>query len=125
MFKKRFLTLAIIGVAILFVSAGIYAKSAPDVIPLQDPAYKEHKKGVVQFHHKKHWNDYAKEFPDLYPNHCGECHGTPRGRHFICAGGARIHLAKRSQEHRHGCRQNVALLDRARHLSADAQCNGG
>jgi hypothetical protein len=80
MLKKRLLTLAIIGVAVLFVSAGIYAKSAPDVIPLQDPAYKEHKKGVVQFEHKKHWNDYAKEYSDLYPNQCGECHHDDKGK---------------------------------------------
>ena len=74
MFKKRFLTTVIIGVAVLFVSAGIYAKSAPDVIPLQDPAYKKHKKGVVKFEHKKHWDDYTKAYPDLYPSQCGECH---------------------------------------------------
>ena len=46
MTKKHLITTVIIGVAILFVSAGIYAKSVPDVIPLQDPAYKKHKKGV-------------------------------------------------------------------------------
>jgi len=74
MTKKRFITTAIIAVAILFVSAAIYAKSAPDVIKLQDPAYEEHKKGVVEFHHKKHGTEYAKQYPDLYPNKCGECH---------------------------------------------------
>ena len=74
MIKKRFLTTVIIGVAILFVSAGIYAKSAPDVIPLQDPAYKKHKKGVVKFEHKKHWDEYSKNYPEFYPSQCGECH---------------------------------------------------
>jgi hypothetical protein len=74
MIKKHFLTTVIIGVAVLFVSAGIYAKSTPDVIPLQDPAYKKHKKGVVKFEHKKHWGEYSKAYPDLYPNQCGECH---------------------------------------------------
>lgn len=74
MTKKRFMTTVIIAVAILFVSAGIYAKSAPDVISLQDPAYEEHKKGVVEFHHKKHGDEYAKQYPELYPNKCGECH---------------------------------------------------
>ena len=59
MIKKHLITLVIIGVAILFLSAAIYAKSAPDVIPLQDPAYEEHKKGVVEFEHKKHWDDYC------------------------------------------------------------------
>ncbi len=74
MIKKRSLTMVIIGVAVLFVSAGIYAKSTPDVIPLQDPAYKKHKKGVVQFEHKKHWDEYSKNYPEFYPSQCGECH---------------------------------------------------
>jgi len=74
MIKKRLMTIVIIGVAILFVSAGIYAKSAPDVIPLQDPAYEKHKKGVVKFEHQKHWDDYSKKYPDFYPSQCGECH---------------------------------------------------
>jgi hypothetical protein len=74
MIKRRFITTVIIGVAVLFVSAGIYAKSTPDVIPLQDPAYKKHKKGVVKFEHKKHWDDYSKQYPEFYPSQCGECH---------------------------------------------------
>ena len=80
MIKKRFITTVIIGVAILFLSAGIYAKSASDVIPLQDPAYAKHKKGVVKFEHKKHWDDYAKEYPEFYKNGCGECHHDKDGK---------------------------------------------
>jgi len=80
MIKKHLITTVITGVAILFVSAAIYAKSAPDVIPLQDPAYETHKKGVVQFEHKKHWNDYAKAYPELYPSQCGECHHDKDGK---------------------------------------------
>jgi hypothetical protein len=64
----------VVALATLFIAAGIYAKAVPDVIPLQDPAYKKHKKGVVQFEHKKHWDDYAKEYPEFYKNKCGECH---------------------------------------------------
>jgi len=64
----------VVALATLFIAAGIYAKAVPDVIPLADPAYKKHKKGVVQFEHKKHWNDYAKEYPEFYKNGCGECH---------------------------------------------------
>jgi len=74
MSKRRLITTVSIGVAILFASVGIYAAAVPDVIPLQDPAYKKHKKGVVQFEHKKHWNDYSQQHPDLYPSQCGECH---------------------------------------------------
>jgi len=80
MIKKHLITTVIIGVAILFVSAAIYAKSTPAVIPLQDPAYETHKKGVVQFEHKKHWDDYSKEYPEFYPSKCGECHHDKDGK---------------------------------------------
>jgi hypothetical protein len=72
---KKYLRVAVIvALATLFIAAGIYAKAVPDVIPLQDPAYEKHKKGVVQFEHKKHWDDYAKDYPEFYKNSCGECH---------------------------------------------------
>jgi mono/diheme cytochrome c family protein len=80
MIKKHLITTLIIGVAVLFVGAAIYAKSAPDVIPLQDPAYETHKKGVVQFEHKKHWADYSKQYPEFYPSQCGECHHDKDGK---------------------------------------------
>ena len=73
--RKKYLRISVVvALATLFIAAGIYAKAAPDVIPLADPAYKEHKKGVVQFEHKKHWHDYSKDYPELYKNGCGECH---------------------------------------------------
>ena len=73
--NRKFLKIsAIVGIAILFVVAGIYAKSVPDMIKLEDPAYKEHKKGVVEFSHGKHQTDYAQQYPELYKNGCGECH---------------------------------------------------
>jgi hypothetical protein len=74
MIKKHFITTAIIGVAILFVSAGIYAKAVPELIDLNDPAYKKHKKGIVKLSHQKHQIEYAKEYPEFYNNSCGECH---------------------------------------------------
>jgi hypothetical protein len=80
MIKKHLITTVIIGAAILFVSAAIYAKPAPDMIKLQDPAYKEHKKGVVDFTHKKHQNDYAEQYPEYYKNGCGECHHDDKGK---------------------------------------------
>jgi len=73
--RKKYRRVAVVvTLATLFIAAGIYAKAVPDVIPLQDPAYKKHKKGVVKFEHKKHWDDYAKEYPEFYKNGCGECH---------------------------------------------------
>jgi hypothetical protein len=72
--NKKLLVLVVVGCAALFVTAGIYAKTVPDVIKLQDPAYKEHKKGVVDFEHGKHQKDYAQKYPEFYKNGCGECH---------------------------------------------------
>ncbi len=80
MTRKHLITVLILGVAILFVSAGIYAASVPDVIPLNDPAYEKHKKGIVQFEHKKHWDDYSQQYPDLYPSKCGVCHHDENGK---------------------------------------------
>ncbi|MGD2185029.1 MAG: cytochrome C, partial [Desulfobacterales bacterium] len=71
---KKLLALAIVLSAALFVAAGIYAKEVPPVIELKDPAYKEHKKGVVHFEHGKHQKDYAEKYPEFYKNGCGECH---------------------------------------------------
>ena len=63
------------GVATLFLAAGLYAGTeVSDVIKLNSPEYEKHKKGIVEFTHKKHSEDYAKKAPDLYKNGCGECH---------------------------------------------------
>jgi hypothetical protein len=73
--RKKYLRVTmVVALATLFIAGGIYAADVPDVIPLEDPAYKKHKKGVVKFEHKKHWDDYAKEYPEFYKNGCGECH---------------------------------------------------
>jgi hypothetical protein len=72
--NKKLLVLVVVGCAALFAAAGIYAKTVPDVIELADPAYKEHKKGVVHFEHGKHQKEYAEKYPDLYKDGCGACH---------------------------------------------------
>ena len=65
---------AVVGIAVLFLVAGIYAKTVPDMIKLADPAYEKHKKGIVEFSHGKHQKDYAEQYPELYKRGCGECH---------------------------------------------------
>ena len=72
--KKRLLIFAIVGIAALFFMAGVYAEDVPEMIELNDPAYKEHKKGIVVFSHAKHQTEYAKKYPEFYKNGCGECH---------------------------------------------------
>jgi len=80
MIKKHLLVSGIIAIVTFCIAAGIYAKAVPDVIELKDPAYKEHKKGVVHFEHKKHQNDYAEQYPEYYKNGCGECHHDKDGK---------------------------------------------
>ena len=74
--KRSLLLFAVIaGVITLFVAVGIYAGTAvPDSIKMQNKAYSEHTKGVVEFHHQKHGEEYAKKYPDFYKKGCGECH---------------------------------------------------
>ena len=74
MTKKHLRILIVVAVAMLFLAGGIYAKAVPDEIELKDAAYTEYTKGIVKFHHKKHITEYAKQYPDLYQNGCGECH---------------------------------------------------
>jgi cytochrome c553 len=73
MTKKHFLVSMVVMLAIAFIATAVYA-ACPGVIKMDDKAYKKHKKGIVEFHHKKHEEEYAKQYPDLYKNGCGECH---------------------------------------------------
>ena len=72
--NKKLLVLVIVVSAALFAAGGIFAKAVPEIIKLEDPAYKKHKKGVVDFTHGKHQTEYAKKYPEFYKNGCGECH---------------------------------------------------
>jgi len=74
MVKKHLLVSGIIAIVTLCIAAGIYAKAVPEMIKLEDPAYEKHKKGVVDFSHKKHQDDYAEKYPEYYKKGCGECH---------------------------------------------------
>lgn len=80
--KTRSLLISlVVGAVVIFLAAGIYAGTkAPDVIKLQNKAYEEHTKGIVEFSHKKHSEDYAKASPDLYKDGCGACHHDDKGK---------------------------------------------
>ena len=49
-------------------------KTTPDIIPLNEPAYSEHKKGIVQFKHKVHYDERVRS------NDCGVCHHDEKGK---------------------------------------------
>ena len=79
MYKKHLLTTVILGIATLFIAAGLYA-ACPEIVKMENAKYEKHKKGVVQFEHKKHQDDYAKQYPEYYKNGCGECHHDKDGK---------------------------------------------
>ena len=72
--QKRLLLIAVIvGISLLFITAGIYAGTkVPDVIKMENKAYKKHKKSIMTFSHKKHIEDYKAG--------CGECHHDDKGK---------------------------------------------
>ncbi|MCU0593208.1 MAG: cytochrome c family protein, partial [Desulfobacterales bacterium] len=76
--RKRMAVAVMIAVAFLFFAGGIYAKVA-DVIKIENKGC-QNTKGEIQFSHKKHSEDYAKQFAKLYPNGCGDCHHDDKGK---------------------------------------------
>ena len=71
--KKTLLFSVVFVVAAGFLAAGIYAgTTVQDVIKMENKAYAKHKKGIVEFSHKKHATDYKAG--------CGECHHDKDGK---------------------------------------------
>lgn len=78
--KKGIITTGVIFACSLFLAAGLYAGTeVKDVITLNEPSY-EHEKGIIEFSHLKHSNEYAKKAPDLYKDGCGACHHDDKGK---------------------------------------------
>ena len=70
---KKFVVLVTVVIASVFLAAALYAGTeVKDVISMT--ADYEHTKGIVEFSHKKHMEEYAQKYPDLYKDGCGVCH---------------------------------------------------
>jgi hypothetical protein len=70
--KSLMIIAAVVGCAVLFAVASLYAGTeVQDVIKMENKAYSEHKKGIVEFTHKKHVEEYKAT--------CGECHHNDKG----------------------------------------------
>jgi hypothetical protein len=67
--KLLIIAIAIIGA---FVAASLAMAGVADVIPLDTEQYEKHTKGIVQFSHKKHAEEYGAE--------CGDCHHDKEGK---------------------------------------------
>lgn len=81
--KHRSLIKAVLiaGIAVLFLSVGIYAgTTVPDEIKMENKAYDNHTKGIVNFTHKLHSEEYAEANPDFFKAGCGECHHDADGK---------------------------------------------
>jgi cytochrome c553 len=71
--RKKIAAGLIVAVACLFVAGGIYAKVA-DTLKIDTKGYDKLTKGELPFTHKKHSEEFAKQYADLYAKGCGECH---------------------------------------------------
>ncbi len=62
--QSRIFAVLVLGLALVFSAAALYAAAAPEVIKMQAPY--PHKKPIVMFSHKKHSTQYGAK--------CGDCH---------------------------------------------------
>jgi len=71
--KNKWIAIIVFVVAGIFITAGLYAgTNVPDVIKMDNKAYKKHKKGIATLSHKKHIEEYKAG--------CGECHHDDKGK---------------------------------------------
>jgi hypothetical protein len=78
--RSIWLIAVLAGLSVLFLATGIYAgKEVKDQFKI-DTEGCENTKGLVEFSHKAHSVDYVKEYPELYPNGCGDCHHDDQGK---------------------------------------------
>jgi hypothetical protein len=68
------------GFALMVTAGGLYAGTQfVDVIKLENKAYEKHTKGIVEFTHKKHTEEYGAA--------CGDCHHDDKGQPLELAEG--------------------------------------
>ncbi|MFZ5570428.1 MAG: cytochrome c3 family protein [Thermodesulfobacteriota bacterium] len=73
--RNDLLQMVVMAVAVLCVAGvtGLYAGTTVlDVVKMEHKAYTKHTKGIVQFSHKKHAEDYKAG--------CGDCHHDEKGK---------------------------------------------
>ncbi len=71
--KRKFGWGLVVGACVILVSAWVIAgTTVPDVIKMNTKGYTAHTKGIVEFTHKKHVEEYK--------NACGECHHDKDGK---------------------------------------------
>lgn len=96
--KKGLLVLTALAFSMALVFSVVCATDVPDNITMKSPVFGEHKKGLVEFSHKKHAEDYKIACADCHHVYkdgknvwkegdkvqkCSECHKeaqAPRGK---------------------------------------------
>jgi hypothetical protein len=59
------------------------AAEMPDVIKMENPAYSEHTKPIVEFPHNKHTDQFPSKQPELFSEGCGTCHHDEDGQPLV------------------------------------------
>jgi len=71
--KSKMIIGLMIGIAAIFTAVSLYAgTTVKDVITMNNPAYEKHTKGIIDFTHKKHVDEYKAS--------CGDCHHDDKGK---------------------------------------------
>jgi cytochrome c553 len=71
--RRHLIMGVVLGLAVVFFAGMIYAGTkVPDVVKMDTAGYEKHTKGIVEFSHKKHIDDYKAT--------CGECHHDKDGK---------------------------------------------
>lgn len=74
---KLWTVLASVGIATMFLAAGLYAGTTmPETVKMEAPY--EHTKGIVEFSHQKHVTEYKNAKGEAIT--CGECHHDAQGK---------------------------------------------
>lgn len=72
--------LVIFAVVLLCTAALVSAQNeVPEVIPMDNPDYETHEKGIVRFKHRAHIDEFSARYPELFKNDCGTCHHDDEG----------------------------------------------
>ena len=72
--KSLLLIFAVVGIAMFFLAGNLIAASSEfkDVIKMENKAYKTHTKGIIEFSHAKHVDEYKAG--------CGDCHHDDKNK---------------------------------------------
>lgn len=125
-------------VALLGLS-GAAEQKAPEVIDIQAKLWSEHTKGPVNFHHKKHQEEYKIKCDQCHHVYkdgkntwkegdkvqkCEECHNEPtiKGEKKLSADKQKLNLKIAFHENCQGCHKEMKKKDKAKYGKIPTTC---